>query len=118
MQFKPPLSVRLNAIKALNRRADLPASYKGLTATGHRRAKQLADKESMLTIKDLKNMRAWFARHYHTSFLSPHYSKRQRAWIAWHAWGGTEGREWVENTLQNIEQNAIQTKKRSNKAKA
>ena len=97
----PPIQVARNAQKALNRRAELPKTQKGLTATGHKRAKQLAMREP-LTVKDLKVMNAWFARHYVTSFQSPHYRKKQNAWIAWHAWGGTEGMNWIRDKLKEL----------------
>ncbi len=100
--FYAPLSVRRNAKKALKRHTELNSSKRGMTATGLARAKQLAENQS-LSIDDLREIRAWFARHYEISYKSPAYALRERAWVAWHAWGGTEGRNWVRETLRHLE---------------
>lgn len=98
--FYAPIKARKNAQKALKRRKEVPTSKQGLQGAGLLRAKQLAENKPF-TIQDLKIMRNWFNRHYQTSRLSPKYKLRERAWIAWNGWGGTEARNWVKSVLKN-----------------
>lgn len=85
--------------------------FKGGIETGWKRAKQLANRDS-IPIQDLKYMRAWFARHLYTSY--PTYRKWKKAgrpkgkeWhnkrgiIAWLIWSGDAAFKWV-NSTKNI----------------
>lgn len=85
--------------------------FKGGIETGWKRAKQLANRDS-IPIQDLKYMRAWFARHLYTSY--PTYRKWKKAgrpkgkeWHnkrgiqAWLIWSGDAGFKWV-NSTKNI----------------
>jgi hypothetical protein len=85
--------------------------FKGGLETGWKRAKQLSTKTS-IPIQDLKYMRAWFARHFYTSY--PSYKAWKNAgkqntpeWhnkhgiIAWIIWGGSPAFKWV-NSTKNI----------------
>lgn len=85
--------------------------FKGGIETGWKRAKQLANRDS-IPIQDLKYMRAWFARHLYTSY--PAYKKWKKAhrpkgseWhnkrgiMAWIIWGGDAAFKWV-NSSKNI----------------
>ena len=78
--------------------------YDGARALGMRRGRQLVG--GSVTVDDLQVMRAWFARHVHTSY--PNYvawqnatdsdRARRGAWrgaVAWMLWGGTPGYCWV-----------------------
>lgn len=81
--------------------------FKGGIETGWKRAKQLANRDS-IPIQDLKYMRAWFARHLYTSY--PTYRKWKKAgrpkgseWHnkrgiqAWLIWSGDAGFKWVNS---------------------
>ena len=85
--------------------------FKGGIETGWKRARQLANRDS-IPIQDLKYMRAWFARHLYTSY--PTYRKwkkagrpKDKSWhnkrgiIAWLIWSGDAAFKWV-NSSKNI----------------
>lgn len=86
--------------------------FKGGLETGWARAKQLATKRE-ISLKDLRYMRAWFARHIFTSYPSykkwvkagrPKDSKwhNKRGIIAWLIWGGDAGYLWVNSKKNTI----------------
>lgn len=95
-----PDSVKAAARKAFVLRRD--EGYRGATSTGWGRAKQLSTKQCV-PLDTLRIIRNWYARHYYTS--KPGYDawrrtgdkKHQRAVIAWLAWGGTPGLNWVNS---------------------
>lgn len=106
--FKIPKKVKYNAKIALYMRKE---GYNGGTETGIKRGEQLANNE-FITKKDARNMRAWFARHYYTSYpnykvweakgrpiVLLHNSEKNsfRGSVAYGLWGGREGREWVNS---------------------
>lgn len=101
LKFYAPLAAQKNAAKALKRRDELPRSKQGMKEQGLNRALQLSENKPF-TVKDLRVMQAWFARHYRTSYLSPKYKLRERAWIAWNGWGGNAARKWVRETLNKL----------------
>jgi hypothetical protein len=82
--------------------------FKGGTSTGWSRAKQLANDDT-ISIKDLQNIKAFFARHLYTS--QEGYSEwvkagkplddskwhRTNSIIAWLIWGGNSAFKWVNN---------------------
>lgn len=85
--------------------------FGGGLETGWKRAKQLSSKSS-ISIKDLKYMRAWFARHIYASY--PTYKKwikagrpKDKSWhrkhgiISWLIWSADAGFKWV-NSQKNI----------------
>lgn len=81
--------------------------FKGAIETGNKRAKQLSSK-SEISLKDIRYIRAWFARHKFTSY--PTYKKwlqagrpktkdqwNKRGIQAWNSWGGNAGFRWVNS---------------------
>ena len=101
-KVRVPASVRQCAREAF-RLARL--GFRGGTATGWRRARQLASRR-FVSPRDVAIMRAWFARHRFASYptyaawtragrpLTPSWHSR-RGIVAWLLWGGTAGRRWV-----------------------
>ena len=110
MYYVIPPKVKRNAITALNMRKE---GFKGGTETGINRGKQLS-REDYISMDDVVNMRAWFARHRKVS--RPGYSKwkkegkptiprspadktAMRGSVAWLLWGGDEGEKWVNSII-------------------
>lgn len=105
--FRVPIKVKNNAATALEMKK---LGYHGMTDTGIQRSRQLCTK-MFVSEKDIKNMRAWFARHIKTSY--PGYIKwvndgkpmfrpdtyeeknKYRGAVAWLGWGGDEAMSWV-----------------------
>ena len=90
----PPKAVAAAAERGLELRE---AHGRGGTEVGVRRARRLADRETV-SDRDIKSMYSYFARH--------EVDRRARLWgdpdrpsagyIAWQLWGGDPGREWVD----------------------
>jgi hypothetical protein len=86
--------------------------FKGGQSTGWKRAKQLATK-SEISIKDLRYIRSFFARHVYTSYptfkkwINAGKPKTDSYWynkhsiIAIYIWGGPAAIKWV-NTMTNL----------------
>ena len=103
---KVPINVKKTAKYAFELKK---LGFKGGLQTGWRRAKQLATK-SEISIKDLRYIRSFFARHVYTSY--PTYKKwvkagkpkndsywhNKRGTISWIIWGGSSAFNWVNST--------------------
>lgn len=85
------------------------AGFEGGTATGWRRARQLV-RSAHLDSHTVRVMRAWFARHRHTSYpgyrkwvragrptrpASPAERRAYRGAVAWLLWGGSDAERAV-----------------------
>lgn len=86
--------------------------YKGGTSTGWDRGRQLIYCDEV-DIDTIQTMKAWFARHEHTSY--PGYEKwvkngkplskdgndksKYRGAVAWLIWGGDPGKQWVKDII-------------------
>lgn len=84
--------------------------YNGGTTTGWNRGRQLATAKT-IPYRDLRVMRAWFARHRHTSRpgylrwvkdgkptkLVPGMKDKYRGAVAWLIWGGDAAYDWVRS---------------------
>lgn len=83
--------------------------FQGGTKTGWDRARQLI-KCQYVTKKTVQTMKAWFARHTHTSY--PGYKKwvqqgkptklennksKYRGAVAWLIWGGEPAKKWLKS---------------------
>lgn len=90
-----------NAKRAIERNSELPVSKRGMTDTGKRRARQLANGGDLSPL-DVIQMRAWFARHTSTSRNSPNYDKREKAWVAWQGWGGDAGKRRINSIYRKM----------------
>lgn len=106
VMVKVPKSVANAAQKAFDLKKK---GFKGAIATGIKRGRQLTTKKE-ISIKDLRYMRNWYARHYYTS--KPTYDKwvkagrpktkewhNKRGIIAWLIWGGNPGLRWVNSKI-------------------
>jgi hypothetical protein len=100
--------------KGVARAADLALDltrigFVGATETGWKRAHQLS-KEDNISIKDVRFIRNWYARHVFASY--PGYKKwadhgkpqtkewfNKRAVVSWLTWGGDAGLKWINSKL-------------------
>ena len=103
VKIKIPVSVKREAQFSFKLKK---LGFHGGTSTGWNRARQLAEEET-ITLEDLRNMKAWFARHVFTSY--PGYKDwvetgkptddpkwhRTNSIIAWLIWGGSSGFRFV-----------------------
>lgn len=96
-EYKIPAGVQSAAKRALKWIADGKAGD-GFTATGRRRASQLA-KGGTVTRDTVARMKSYFARHAvdkkATGFNSGEEGYPSPGRVAWDAWGGDAGRTWV-----------------------
>tara|TARA_B100000683_G_scaffold22911_1_gene21587 strand:+ start:2272 stop:2679 length:408 start_codon:yes stop_codon:yes gene_type:complete len=106
-----PAAVRAAAAEG---NALVKAGFKGGTALGLARGRQLAD-GGRISMHDAMIMRAWFARHYFSSRptymqwlrAAPDRRRRKGAWkgaVAWLIWGGDAAYKWI---LSDAVQDAI-----------
>lgn len=103
VSYTPPKSVQDNARKALEIRAKLPASRRGMTPVGIARARDLANGRPV-SVATLERMIQYFARHEvdktSKAWSSQDWSKGRQAW---YGWGGDEGRKWAQDILQELD---------------
>lgn len=103
--FDPPQDVRDEAAMAVEWIAQGLAGD-GFTATGRRRAQQLADGEPV-SEDVVRRMAAYFARHEPDTkvegfrYGEPGFPTPGR--VAWSAWGGDPGREWADRTIARLD---------------
>ena len=100
--YKPTAAMAAHAERALERRAELPESKRGMTATGIARARDISNRRN-LSEATVREMNAWFARHQSTSRESPNYDKREKAWVAWQGWGGDAAKSWAEAIVKRLD---------------
>lgn len=97
-KYSPPEGVQNAAKRALKWIAEGKAGG-GFTATGRRRASQLASGKSV-TRDTVARMKSYFARHavdkQATGFNSGEDGFPSPGRVAWDAWGGDAGAAWVK----------------------
>jgi len=99
-----PESASNNAKKVLRWREEHGDEVKGMTATGWRRANQLAKKEK-ISRETIARM-ASFKRHQKNAEIDPKFKEtpwKDRGYVAWLGWGGTSGIEWASRKLKQID---------------
>lgn len=96
--FKPPAAVARAGRKALEVRADKPASQRGMTPVGLRRAAQLANREPV-SIRTIRRMLSYLSRHL-VDKSGRSWDDKGKGWQAWHGWGGDAGARWAASTLR------------------
>jgi HK97 family phage prohead protease len=103
--FDPPKGVQDEAAMAVEWIADGLAGD-GFTATGRRRAQQLADGEPV-SEDVVRRMASYFARHEpDTQAEGFHYGEDgfpTPGRVAWSAWGGDPGRSWANSTVASLD---------------
>lgn len=105
--FQVPAGARGNARKAIAWREEHGQAVAGMTATGWRRARQLATSETV-TGQDLIEIAAWFARHgaaASTREVAAEFRDepwRDAGYVSWLGWGGDTMRAYaVERVKAN-----------------
>ena len=99
--YRPPAAVRRAARRALELRASLPKSRRGMTSVGIRRATQLANGQPV-SVKTLKRMISFFARH-EVDKKGKGWGKDSEGYQGWLGWGGDPGRAWARRILRRVE---------------
>lgn len=101
-----PQAARDNACKVLRWRDEHGESeVDGMTRVGWIRANQLCNGEK-ISEETIARMSA-FQRHKQNSEISSEYEGtpwKDRGYVAWLGWGGTEGIEWASRKLEQIRQ--------------
>ena len=89
-RFKVPAGARGNARKVLGWREEHGGDVRGMTATGWRRARQLAEDDT-ISGQDMVEIAAWGARHAANADLSAEHKDepwRDAGYVSWLGWGG------------------------------
>lgn len=106
--YKLPEGARNNARKVLRWRQEHGDEVKGMTETGWRRARQLANNESV-SAETVKAM-AQFNRHRKNSEVASEHEGepwKDAGYVAWLGWGGTTGIDWAIRTSERMEKRAL-----------
>lgn len=96
--FVPPLGVIHNAKRALEVRAKMPPSQRGMTPVGLARARDLANGRP-LSLDTLRRMVDYFTRH-EVDKQGETWGEQGKGWQAWHGWGGDEGWRWARTIVE------------------
>jgi hypothetical protein len=101
ISFQPPAAVAAAARRALERRAEMPPSQRGMTPVGLARARQLANRQE-LSPQTIDRMVSYFVRHA--------VDKRGSSWSdygkgrqAWDGWGGDPGLRWSRSIARRMD---------------
>ena len=101
ISFQPLGPVAAAARRALERRAQQPASNRGMTPVGLARARQLANRQE-LSPTTIDRMVSYFARH--------EVDKQGSSWgaygkgrQAWDGWGGDPGQRWARSIANRMD---------------
>ena len=101
--FKSTAKMAANAKKGLKLRE---AFHRGGTDVGVNRAQQLADRQE-LSVKDVKSMHSYFARHEVDKEGKSHEwgsdSNPSAGYVAWLLWGVDAGKAWADRHAKGLE---------------
>ena len=101
IDFTPPQGARDAASRALEVRADKPASQRGMTPVGIARARDLkAGKQ--LSPDTVKRMLAYFTRH-EVDKQGSTWDDQGKGWQAWQGWGGDAGYAWARKVVKQMD---------------
>ena len=103
MKYKPPKSAQETAKKVLRWKKKYPEEVKAMTPIGWARTRQLASGKSVS--EDVVKRMARFKRHQKNAKIdSKHKGKpwKDRGYVAWEGWGGTEGVNWAIRKSKQI----------------
>lgn len=98
-----PIAASRNAKKAIAWKEKYGDEVKGGTVVGWTRAHQLASREK-LSVSTIARM-ASFNRHRKNAVVDPKYKNephKDRGYIAWLIWGGTEGIDWAIRKMEQL----------------
>ena len=110
ISFQPPTAVAAAARRALERRAEMPPSQRGMTPVGLARARQLANRQE-LSPQTIDRMVSYFARH-EVDKQGSSWESYGKGRQAWDGWGGDPGRRWAND--QHLKRGESNTKKIEN----
>ena len=96
--FRPPASVARAGRRALDVRATMPPSSRGMTPVGLRRASQIANREPV-SVRTIRRMLGYLSRHL-IDKSGQSWPDKGKGWQAWHGWGGDAGARWAASTLR------------------
>lgn len=96
----PPASVASAARRALDLRASLPPSRRGMTPVGIARARDLANRRPFST-DTIRRMASYFARHA-VDKDGEGWGVDSKGWQAWLGWGGDPGKAWADRILASL----------------
>jgi hypothetical protein len=107
--YKPPIEVQANARRALEYRAKVPVSKRGMTAVGIARARDLSNGRPQ-SLDVIQRMVSFFARHA-VDKQADNWEVGSKGWQAWMAWGGDAGRRWAERIMADTMKDEAPVKK-------
>ena len=99
-----PESARQNACKVLRWREEHGEEVQGMTQIGWTRANQLCKGENIS--RETVARMSGFIRHKQNSEIAPEFTGtpwKDKGYVAWLGWGGTEGIEWAQRKLDQID---------------
>ncbi len=100
-----------NARLVLKWKEEHPDEVTAMTSVGWKRARQLANKES-LSVDTIKRIAA-FKRHQQNKNLNPELKEtpwKDNGYVAWLGWGGDEGIEWAIKKIKLLNLDKILNK--------
>lgn len=100
IDFEPPEAAQDNAQQAIDAKKDTGNPKDCGTTVGWRRARQLADGQEVSP--DVVERMSQFARHESNSDMGDE-GRENCGWMMWKAWGGTEGVEWAQRIVDQME---------------
>lgn len=101
IDFTPPKGAQEAAARALEVRAEKPASQRGMTAVGIARARDLANAKT-LSPDTVRRMLAYFTRH-EGDKKGATWDEQGAGWQAWHGWGGDAGYAWARKIVRQMD---------------
>ena len=105
----PPVSVRRNAQRGLDIRSKSVPSKKAMVGADGKPSKGVFTARALISGKPIspeliQTMVAWFARHDKAEDeVANRRDKTSKAYQAFLAWGGSEGRAWAKKTWRRIQ---------------
>ena len=100
-----PQAAKQNACKVLRWRDEHGDDVQGMTQVGWTRANQLCNGENIS--RDTIARMSAFIRHKQNSEIAPEFRGepwKDAGYVAWLGWGGTEGIEWAQRKLKQIDE--------------
>lgn len=110
-QRTPPEQAKKNAQKVLDWKDEHGDEVKGMTETGWKRARQLADGGPVST--DVIKKMAQFNRHRDNSNIDDKYENepwKDNGYVAWLGWGGDAGIDWAIKMSKKIDSKEVHAK--------
>ena len=98
--FRPPAAVASAAARALDLRASLAPSRRGMTPVGIARARDLSSRRPV-SLDTIRRMSSYFARHA-VDKDGEGWGVDSKGWQAWLGWGGDPGRAWADRILASM----------------